>query len=262
MDRSYLDYCSSQHPFSANMHTPDIFHLLEGLTIVAGRTPRKLRYAWLKNPPHLPRHLGGFRTALCREANKMMGKEISAKCWVEIHDARGRYAIEMEVRSALLNVADVMKVNRTLRSRIQNFRKAYDSTVADGEAGRHAQELLSKDLDKDWWLRLELAEKKLSQELDRCGRPDHIAGENPWDVWVQAVATSLEEDGFKVSAFSYESLEDSRPPTPFVRLIASLQADLPEWLGQHEPTRAGHPWLTLSKGVQRALEKRRQTETG
>jgi hypothetical protein len=255
--------------------------------IVAGRIPRKLRYAWLRKPPRLPgltpevraalikeaeESMGSeiasevavslprnpvlFRTALFEEGKEIMGSEISAKCWAEIYIAMEIYINEMEVGTALLNVADVEKVCGALRGKIRSFRKSYESLVGGGEAGSYAHDLLVKDLDENWWARIAAADQRLSSELDRCKDPSHIHQMKPWDAWIQNVAKSLEQEGFEVSAFSYESRDDKRPPTPFVRLIAVLQAELAEWFGQHEPASAGHPWITLSKAVQRVLQRR------
>jgi hypothetical protein len=156
----------------------------------------------------------------------------------------------------LLNVADVEKVCRALRDKLRSFRKSYESLVGAGEAGSYAHGLLVKDLDENWWTSIATADRRLSSELDRCKDPSHIHQIKPWDAWVLNIAKSLEQEGFEVSAFSYESRDDKRPPTPFVRLIAVLQAELAEWLGQHEPASAGHRWITISKAVQRALQNR------
>jgi hypothetical protein len=70
------------------------------------------------------------------------------------------------------------------------------------------------------------------------------------------VASILRNEGFTPTAFSYESRRDRRKPTAFVLFIAQLQAEIPEWLGQHEPEHAGHQWFSISKAIQRALHSK------
>jgi hypothetical protein len=136
--------------------------------------------------------------------------------------------------------------------------------LADPDAGRHVRSVITslppeefRDapfwLDDEWWSRLDRAKVRISHELSRCSDAEHVTPGNPWDEWVRRVASVLRDEGLKPTAFSYESRSDRREPTPFVRFIAQMQAEMPEWLAQHEPERAGHRWFSISKAVQRAL---------
>jgi hypothetical protein len=221
-----------------------------------GRVPRKLRFAWKKNPPRVDRWRWCYRTAFWTDVGQIFGREIPAECCVEILSATSRYAIEMELREALLDTSEVTKVCQKLCTSIDHFVRSCQGVSAKKDLGDHIQWLLSKNLSKDWWRRLEQTKELLSIEVSRGLDPWHTADAKPWETWVRAVANSLEQSSFPVSVFSYESLNDHRPPTPFVQFMAMLQAELPEWLGQHEPNRGGHRWLTLSKAIQRALRSR------
>jgi hypothetical protein len=147
---------------------------------------------------------------------------------------------------------------------IEVFQRECGTILADPNAGKHLHDILTSRppkeiyekpsyLDEEWWGRLDRAKDRISRELRYCTDPQFVSSGNPWDVLVRRVASILRDEGLTPTAFSYESRNDRREPTPFVRFIAEMQAEMPEWLAQHEPERAGHRWFSISKAVQRAL---------
>jgi hypothetical protein len=186
---------------------------------------------------------------------------------VQIEFATSRYAIEMEQIHNRVDAASVAKSCRGLIKAVGAFRQKYEAILADPETGKHIRSIISTPLpknicsapfwlDDEWWTRLDRAKDRISQEQANCTNPEHSSGANPWDEWIRRVASVLRDEDFTPTAFSYESRSDRREPTAFVRFIAQLQAELPEWLGQHEPKRAGHKWISISKAVQRALHSK------
>ena len=146
------------------------------------------------------------------------------------------------------------------------FRQAYDAVIAEPETGAHIYRMITDDdsrgfieqpnwLDDQWWAQLEGVKERLSDEEEECKQPnDTISWDNrPWETWVRRLAKILRMEGLAVNSFNYESRADRRNPTPFVRFVAQLQAELPEWLEQHQPENAAHRWLALSKAIQRTL---------
>jgi hypothetical protein len=228
-----------------------------------GRAPRKLRYSNKGERLPGPRHVTFFRTYFwTHEAPETLGQSLSSKNIVQIELAVGRYVVEMEFTHNRFNAASVEKACRRLIKAIEAFQQSYEKILANPDAGKHVRDVItsreSKDdrpfwLDEEWWSRLDGAKDRISRELRYCTDPEHVSPGNPWDEWVRRVATILRDEGLKPTAFSYESRNDRREPTPFVRFIAQMQAEMPEWLAQHEPERAGHRWFSISKAVQRAL---------
>jgi hypothetical protein len=229
-----------------------------------GRAPQKLRYSHKGQRLPGPRHVGFFRTHFwTHEAPETLGQSLSPKNVVQIELAVGRYVIEMELIHNQVNAASVAKTCRRLIKAIEEFQRAYEKILADPDAGRHVRYVITSPppkefrdppiwLDDEWWSRLDRAKDRISHELLRCSDPEHVS-ENPWDEWVRRVASILRDEGMRPTAFSYASRNHRREPTPFVRFIVQMQAEMPEWLAQHEPERAGHPWFSISKAVQRAL---------
>lgn len=230
-----------------------------------GRAPRKLLYSFKGKRLPVPRQIGFFfRTYFWTdEVPRILGQSLSAKNIVQIELAIGTYVNKQERIYNEINAASVAKVCRKLIKAIEVFRNDYEKVLADLEAGQHVRNVIMSRppkgvhvapswLDDDWWSRLDRAKDRISYELARCTDPEHLSP-NPWDEWVRRVATILRNEGLKPTAFSYKSRNDRREPTPFVRFIAQLQAEMPEWLAQHEPIRAGHRWFSISKAVQRAL---------
>jgi hypothetical protein len=235
-----------------------------------GRAPRKLRFSSKGERLPGPRHQGFLRTYFWTdEATKILGRRLSAKSIVQIELAIGRYVIEMEGIHDRLDAASVARSWGKLIKAIEAFRQKYEAVLADPETGKHIRSIITmprpKDicpvpfwLDDEWWSRLDRAKDRISLELACCTDSEHSSSANPWDEWVvRRVASILRNEGFTPTAFSYESRHDRREPTAFVRFIAKLQAELPEWLGQHEPERAGHQWFSISKAVQRALRSKK-----
>jgi hypothetical protein len=87
-------------------------------------------------------------------------------------------------------------------------------------------------------------------EKEECtDSPDN----KPWNDWVRRLASILRNEDFAITTRNYESRADRRLPTPFVKFVTALQAELPESYALHEPTRAGHPYFAIDKAIQRAL---------
>lgn len=222
-----------------------------------GRPKRILRLSWRANPHGKPRAIVWYRTKLWADVGKLMGKKIPTETIVEIMSATGRYCTYMELRESELSAATVARTSKALQKSLIGFQSALRAAVTDEIQGPYFDSFITDKFSKEGQGQLDKLRIALSNQIRRCQTKEDVLETNPWDEWVVAVADSLANAGFKPTAFSYESLDDHRPPTPFVRLIALLQADLPEWLGQHEPSRAGHPWFSLSKAVVRVLKKSR-----
>jgi hypothetical protein len=233
-----------------------------------GRAPRKIRFSSKGERLPGPRHVPFLRTFFWTDiATQILGRRLSPKTIVQIELATARYTLEMGLNHNRIDAADLAKKWGRLIKAIEAFRRTYEAILADPETGDHIRRIISmpqpKDicdapfwLDDQWWSRLDRAKDRISLELANCTDPYHSSSANPWDEWVRQVAVILRNEGFTPKAFSYESRHDRREPTAFVRFIAELQAELPEWLGQHEPKRAGHQWFSISKAVQRALRRK------
>jgi hypothetical protein len=228
-----------------------------------GRAPRKLRYSSKGQRLPGPRHVGFLRTHFwAKEAPDVLGSSLSSRCIVQIELAIGRYVNEMEQIHNRLDAANVEKACHILMKSIDDFKSAYESSLADPEIGQHIRfkiestKRLNTDsfgLDEEWWNRLDQTKHLLLLQIADCRDPQHSSSANPCDDWIRRMASALRDEGLRPTAFSYESRLDRREPTSFVRFVVQMQAELPEWLGQHEPDRAGHRWITTSKAIQRAL---------
>jgi hypothetical protein len=197
------------------------------------------------------------------KAEQIFGKMLSAECRLRIEQETNYYTFAMahSVRAASIAKA----CSRLVKAMVQ-FRQAYDAAINEPETGAHIYRMITDDdsrglieqpnwLDDQWWAQFEGVKERLSDEEEECGQPnDTVSWDNrPWETWVRRLAESLRTEGFAANAFNYESRTDPREPTPFVEFVAHLQAELPEWLEQHQPEKPAHPRLALSKAIQRTL---------
>lgn len=202
-------------------------------------------------------------TSFWTEAKVILGRILSKRCRLEIEEATNLYMFEVDHG---VSAAKIAKNCGKLVKAMDQFRQTFQSTLRDPEIGLHIEKMITDDsangatdqpnwLDDRWWSQFDGVRQRLLDEKEECGRSEHLdLPENkPWTKWVRHLASVLSEDSFAVTVFSYESRNDRRPPTPFVKLVTLLQAQLPERFAQHEPTRVGHPYFAINKAIQRAL---------
>jgi hypothetical protein len=195
------------------------------------------------------------------EVAKIFGKMPSADCRTKIDRETEFYIWNVDHSVPALLIA---KACSKLVKAMDQFRQAYDLTLADPETGAHIKKMVTEDaargyttrpnwLDDQWWNQFEEVRERLLDEKQECAdSPDN----KPWDDWVRRLASLLRKEDFEVKTRNYESREDRRPPTPFVEFVTVLQATkLPPAYEEHEPKRAGHKYFAIDKALQRALRR-------
>jgi hypothetical protein len=210
-----------------------------------------------------PRPNDTLPSSFWTEAERIFGKMLSPESRLQIERETNHYTFAMEHS---LSAASIAKACSRLVKAMVQFRQAFNAVINEPETGAHIRQMITDDssrgvieqpnwLDDQWWAQFEGVKERLSDEEEECKQPnDRVSWDNrPWETWVRRLAEALKMEGFAVNVLNYESRADRRKPTPFVQFVAQLQAELPEWLEQHQPENAAHRWLALNKAIQRAL---------
>jgi hypothetical protein len=204
------------------------------------------------------------------EAQQILGIMLSADCRLQVEEATKWYIFDIDHS---LSASKTAKACSKLVKAMDQFRRAYQSTLDDPKTGAHIKKMVTDEsargatdwpnwLDDQWWRHFDGVRERLLDEKKECEKIEFLDSpkNKPWIKWVRCLADILRKEGFAVKVFGFESRNDRRrEAAPFVKFVTKLQAQLPERYAQHEPTRAGHPYFAINKAIQRAL---RDTNAG
>src|SRR5262249_7663854 len=124
------------------------------------------------------------------EAQQFLGNLLSADCRRQIAEATKQYTFEVDHSLSALKIA---KTCSKLVKAMDQFRRTYQSTLADPETGAHIKKMVTDQsakgatewpnwLDDLWWRHFGGVRRRLLDEKEECERSEYLdSPENkPW----------------------------------------------------------------------------------
>lgn len=159
------------------------------------RSTRKILGIPSKPVPDL-RSKSPVSTSFWTDAKGILGKIPSGECRLKIEEATNLHMFEVDHG---LSAGKIAKGCHKLVKAMDQFRQAYQSSLADPETGAHIKKMVTDDsagrafgwtnwLDDEWWHHFDGVRERLFDEKEECEKSEYLdSPENkPWIKWGKA----------------------------------------------------------------------------